>query len=189
MSLINHHLPRHDFAERHTLRVHAPPGRLLDCAADPSVGDDPFVERCIALRELPARLMARLGRPTALPQRAFGLVDFTPLGRDGDREIAFGLAGRFWQADYGLVLWDAAPSSSSCSSTAAAGCARLVMNITATPLADGATLLATETRVHCPDAASRRRFRPYWWLIRPVSGLIRRRMLRRIADAALAWAR
>ncbi|WP_311222688.1 MULTISPECIES: hypothetical protein [unclassified Acidovorax] len=178
MPLIDQHLPTHDFAERHTLRVRARPGALLDCAADPAIGDDPFIERCIALREAPARLLARLGRPTALPARVFGLADFTPLGRDGDRELAFGLAGRFWQADYGLVPWHAPASAD------APGFARLVMNVTATPLPDGATLLATETRVHCPDALSRRRFAPYWWLIRPVGGLIRRRLLQRIAKAA-----
>jgi hypothetical protein len=30
----------------------------------------------------------------------FGIGDFMPLGRDGDREIAFGLVGRFWQRDH-----------------------------------------------------------------------------------------
>jgi len=52
-------------------------------------------------------------------------------------------------------------------------------------LPDGRTRLLTETRVHCVDAGARRRFTPYWWLIRPVSGLIRRRLLARIDDAAL----
>ena len=32
------------------------------------------------------------------------------------------------------------------------------------------------------DAAALRSFRPYWYLIRPVSGMIRRRMLRTIAQ-------
>jgi hypothetical protein len=42
---------------------------------------------------------------------------------------------------------------------------------------DGLTLLVTETRVFCPDRASLLKFTPYWLLIRPVSGLIRRRIL------------
>jgi hypothetical protein len=45
-------------------------------------------------------------------------------------------------------------------------------------------MLHTQTRVFCTDEASLRRFRPYWLLIRPVSGLIRRRLLARIAAAA-----
>ncbi len=40
---------------------------------------------------------------------------------------------------------------------------------------NGGAVLATETRVFCPDRASRRRFTPY--LIRPFSGLIRHRIL------------
>ncbi|WP_306301746.1 phospholipase D-like domain-containing protein [Komagataeibacter kakiaceti] len=35
----------------------------------------------------------------------------------------------------------------------------------------------TETRVFCPTPAVLWRFAPYWYLIRPVSGLIRQRML------------
>jgi hypothetical protein len=47
--------------------------------------------------------------------------------------------------------------------------------------ADGSgTLLTTRTCVHCPDRTSRRRFTPYWVLIRIPSGLIRRMLPRRI---------
>ena len=44
---------------------------------------------------------------------------------------------------------------------------------------------STRTRVWCGDAAAQRRFTAYWLLIRPASGLIRRRMLQRVRDAAL----
>ena len=46
------------------------------------------------------------------------------------------------------------------------------------------TLLATETRVLCLDTASRRRFRLYWTLIGPFSGLIRKDILRSIKRQA-----
>jgi hypothetical protein len=39
-------------------------------------------------------------------------------------------------------------------------------------------LLATETRVWLTDAAARRRFRAYWLVVRPLSGLVRRSWLR-----------
>jgi hypothetical protein len=45
----------------------------------------------------------------------------------------------------------------------------------------GATRLTTETRIACTDAASRRRFRLYWRVIRPFSGLLRRVFLRAVA--------
>jgi hypothetical protein len=44
--------------------------------------------------------------------------------------------------------------------------------------------LSTETRVLCTDAASRRRFRAYWLVVRSFSGLTRREWLRAIARRA-----
>jgi hypothetical protein len=49
-------------------------------------------------------------------------------------------------------------------------------------LEDG--VLSTETRVFLTDEESRRKFRRYWLLIRPWSGLIRRMWLRAIARRA-----
>jgi hypothetical protein len=40
------------------------------------------------------------------------------------------------------------------------------------------------TRVRCADASARRRFLPYWYLIRPASEMIRRAMLREIRRSA-----
>ncbi|MNT33576.1 hypothetical protein D3C72_1695100 [compost metagenome] len=59
-----------------------------------------------------------------------------------------------------------------------------MLHFTAEPEGTG-TRLTTRTRVWCGDAAAQRRFTAYWLLIRPASGLIRRRMLQRVRDAAL----
>ncbi len=126
--------------------------------------------------------MAALGGKSALQGRpAFGGADFTELGREPGAELALGLAGRFWQADYGLLP---VPDAQAFLDLQEPGIAKLVLNFTVQP--DGAgTLLTTRTRVWCNDAGSLRRFRPYWLLIRPVSGLIRRRLLARAGRAAL----
>lgn len=183
MQLMRHYLPQFQFAEEHSRHVPAPPARVLDVAARPEVVDDPVARGLIALRELPSRMAARLGMASALRMRpAFSLADFTPLGRDGDRELAFGLAGRFWQADYGLV---ALPDAQAFAALDAKGIAKLVLQFTAEPEGAG-TRLTTRTRIYCGDAAAQRRFRAYWLLIRPASGLIRHRLLRRVHHAALA---
>ena len=182
MELMTRYLPRYQFAEEHSLYVPASPTRVIDAASRPDVVDDPVTRRLIALRELPSRLAGRLGFASSLQQRpAFGLADFTPLGRDGERELAFGPAGRFWQSDYGLV---ALPDASAFAALDPAGLAKLVLNFTAQPEGQG-TRLTTRTRVWCGDDAVRRRFTAYWLLIRPASGFIRRRLLRRVHDAAL----
>lgn len=182
MELMNLYLPRYQFAEEHSLYVPASPARVIDAANQPEVIDDPIARRLIALRELPNRLAGRLGFASTLQQRpAFGLANFTPLGRDGESELAFGLAGRFWQSDYGLVTLADAPAFAALDAT---GLAKLVLNFTTRPEGQG-TRLTTRTRVWCGDDAARRRFTAYWMLIRPASGLIRRRLLRRVHDAAL----
>ena len=183
MELMARYLPRFQFAEEHSLHVPASPVRVLNAASRPEVVDDPVARRLIALRELPDRLAGRFGFASSLQRRpAFSLADFTPLGRDGDHELAFGLAGRFWRADYGLApLADARAFAA----LDPAGLAKLVLHFTAEPEGAG-TRLTTRTRIWCGDDAARRRFHLYWLLIRPASGLIRRRLLRRIHDAALS---
>jgi hypothetical protein len=47
--------------------------------------------------------------------------------------------------------------------------------------AESGSALHTETRVRAGDRAARRRFRLYWLVVRPFSGLIRRRWLRAAA--------
>lgn len=177
MSLIERYLPQHQFSETHSTVVRAPAAEVLDAVARADLSDDPLVRALLHIRGLPMRLGNALGRkPGPDTWRSFGLHRFVKLGRDGDREIAFGLVGRFWQSAGGLVDM---PDAETFAAYAQPGVPKLVMTYVAEP-ADGATRLTTITRVHCPDDASRRSFRPYWLLIRPASGFIRRRALNRV---------
>lgn len=185
MQLIDQYLPVFQFQERHAVIAAVPPGQLLDAALRPSATEDPWAKRFIRLREWPDRLFGSLGAGSGLHHRpAFGIADFMPLGRDADRELAFGLIGRFWQRDYGLVRLPQ-PQAQFVGYTES-NLAKLVLNFSTDVLPDGRTRLTTETRVHCVDGSALRRFTPYWCLIRPVSGLIRHRLLARIRDVAIA---
>jgi hypothetical protein len=181
-------LPEFQFVETHAVVVQASAAACIEAAAafDPSV--DRFMNAALDLREAPGRLMARLGRSGSLQNRPrFGLHDFLLLERDGDRALVHGLAGAFWRANYGLRRFD---TPKAWAAFRAAGEGRLALSFHTEPLLrpDGtaATRLVTTTRVHLPDAAGLRRFTPYWWLIRPVSGLIRWRILGHIRRAAEA---
>src|SRR5207245_10189624 len=66
----------------------------------------------------------------------------------------------------------------------AAGYATAVWNFTVDDAPSGSVRLATETRIRCVDAVARRRFRPYWAVVRLGSSLIRISMLRAIAQEA-----
>lgn len=178
--LIDQVLPTYHFSERHTLAISAEPGRIMDCVESVLQQPDPLVNRMIALREVPARLWVRMGGRSELPARPFGFADFTRLGSIDQQELVYGLAGRFWQADYGLQ-----PFADAQAFARLQGVPKLVMNFHAVATGSG-SLLSTCTRVVCPDASSRYRFMPYWYLIRPVSGLIRRRLLREMARSVAA---
>ena len=179
MALMERHLPQFQFEEHHSLVVKSSPARLLDAAQVGAREPDPMIERFIAVREFPARVLSRLGRTNRLPPRPFGFEDFTLLGRHGDQELAYGLAGRFWQSDYGLQHLASASDFDQVKKLP-----KLVLNFAVETIAGDQCRLSTTTRVWCPDAASQRRFAPYWYLIRPVSGLIRKRLLHRIATHA-----
>ena len=93
-----------------------------------------------------------------------------------------GLVGKFWRPDFGLLVVKDAPGFLLCNPPKTA---KLVIGFVAEQSAD-VTLLATETRVYCPDRYSLMMFFPFWLVIRPVSGLLRRRFLgaiRRLAES------
>lgn len=182
MQLIDRYLPTWQFAERHELALPGVSPAQAFAGLIPGLSTpDPLVERAIALREGPGRLLRRLGLSgVSLPAQRFGFHSFTLLGTEPNREVAFGLAGQFWRLDYGLL-----PVADAAAFDGLEDQPKLVLNVCVEPAANGCQLV-TQTRVHCPTEVLRRRFAPYWYLIRPVSGLIRRRLLRQIQRKCLA---
>ena len=185
MRWIDDWLPAWQFDEVHHIRSTASPAALLDAAAAYDPAHDRWINLALAMREAPGRLASGLGLASALAGRArFGLADFVVLGRQANAALAYGLAGRFWEAGYGLQpLADAAAFAA----FNQPGAAKLLLAFEAQPDGD-ATRLTTVTRVLCTDEAARRRLVPYWALIRPVSGLIRRRIMADICRVAQAAA-
>ncbi|PTU69632.1 MULTISPECIES: DUF2867 domain-containing protein [Chromobacterium] len=165
-------LPSYQYVETHSRVLPAASGSVLDAVQRIAPADDRWARRFMALRELPGRLSG------ALPENRppFGMHSFTPLARDGESEMVLGLAGAFWRADFGLREIGGLEDFIALNEP---GVARLLLSFHCEIVAEGVRL-STQTRVHCPDVATRLRFAPYWYLIRPVSGLIRRRMLRQV---------
>ena len=102
---------------------------------------------------------------------SFGRLEEAP-----PREIVLGVAGRFWRPTGNVQPF----RRQDFDGPVGRGLARAVWNFALRDTGDGHTLLSTETRVVCGDAASRRKFRLYWRVVGPFSGLIRRSMLRAI---------
>ena len=176
MRLLDRYLPTYQFSETHSCLVAAEPAAILDSVVAYRPESDRLFRLMIGLRELPMRL---LGKPEA-KRAPFGFHDFTLLDRS-ESEIVYGLIGRFWRPDYGL---EAVADGAAFLAFDAAHVARLALAFTARRDADGRTRLVTETRVSCASRAARLKFTPYWLLIRPVSGLVRRRTLASIKSAS-----
>jgi hypothetical protein len=173
VGLIEALLPQWQFEEHHTRQVQGlSADQLFDAIVPGLRHQDALTRTAIAFRELPARALGRhMGPP-------MGFDMFTELKRDAPREIVFGLVGRFWRLSYGLERFEGASGFE-----ALAHEPRLVLNVCVEPAAHGAQL-STCTRVYCPSPALLRAFTPYWYLIRPVSGLIRQRLLKQIEETA-----
>lgn len=186
--LIDKCLPHYDVVERHQMTIHASAAASYAALLSIDFAESGVLRALLAIRALPAWLFARSTRQgrTSAPRRALTLDTieaggFVRLAAIPPEEIVFGVEGRFWTLDGGRCT-PAAPDF--LASEPRPGTARGVWNFAFTPVDAMTTLASTETRVLCADAHTRRRFLPYWVVIRLGSGLIRRVMLRQVRDAA-----
>ncbi len=185
MTLLDEFFPVRDASERHSTRIAASPEAVFAALRTADLSGHLVTRVLLALRALPAWLMRR-GPVRAEPTpRRVSLADFerhgfVVLAERAPEELLIGLQGRFWTLTGQLEPLDAAAARQ----PVPAGRARAGWNFATHPLPDGGTLLSTETRIVCADAATRRRFLWYWRVIQPGSGLIRRAMLSRIRREA-----
>ena len=165
---------------QHSVWIRADPARVRQALATIDLGQPWSVRLLMGLRSLPARF--RRGTPTPAHERSRGVlgVGFTVL-TESPEELLLGLQGRFWTPTGELVPVDPARFAAG----PPTGVAQAVWGFRLVAEREG-TRLVTETRVRTADAETARRFRRYWMVIAPFSGLIRQRMLalvRRTAEA------
>lgn len=181
LSLSEQYLPACHFSEKHALNIAATQADVMTAVLGYRPEDDLFFRCAITLRELPIRISDRIQQRPATSRQMFGIDNFTLLAQRDNQELAFGLAGKFWQPSYGqATVINAEAFQAFCEP----GTAKLVLSFTAEMLDQTHTRLTTVTRVHCQDKAAQRKFATYWYLIRPISGLIRLRMLKSISHSA-----
>lgn len=182
--LIDGLAPVADFGEVHRIAIDAPREAVWRALWTADLDGSGIVKALLLLRSLP-RLLVRPREAAKLPWRLTlpifaGSPGFGLLAEDPGREVVIGVAGRFWRPTGGALpfqkRWFLEPLPD--------GTARAVASFSLRDDGAGGTILATETRIVCADAAARRSFRRYWLLIRPWSGLIRRVMLHAVRRAA-----
>ncbi|CRG49534.1 Uncharacterised protein [Yersinia wautersii] len=181
MCLNEKYLPVYQFNEKHSLNILAPQATIMAAVLNFCPQDDWLFRYATTFRELPIRLLDLIHSRPASSRPPFGMKNFTLLEKKDDQELVFGLAGKFWKADYGQTTITNAADFLAFSEP---GTAKLVLSFTIEKLDEAHTQLTTETRVFCLDKNAQRSFTPYWYLIRPVSGLIRLRALNAISQSA-----
>lgn len=173
--LIDKCLPYFQFKEQHSLIVNSTPNAVFTAAVHYDTQSDTFYKIATILRELPNRILFGNNDKTI---KSFSMKQFICLEKINNQEIVFGLLGRFWQMNYGLNSFQNTEDFLSFNQP---NSAKLALNFHIKPLAHNKTLLSTETRIFCTDKSSLHSFLYYWYLIRPISGIIRKRMLKAIA--------
>jgi hypothetical protein len=112
------------------------------------------------------------------PNRRFG--SFLELAVVPEEEVVLGIAGRFWRPDGGIVR---DLTIEEFLRFRREGYAKGVWNFHISLASEG-TRLSTETRVQTFGRPAALKFRAYWLLIGPFSGLIRWAMLREVKRIA-----
>jgi hypothetical protein len=171
-------LPSWHFRERHRLGTSAEGADLLAAVERVTWAEVPVMRALMRARSA-GRLRLGPDRPILEDMARLG---FTMLARTGD-ELVAAAVGRPWSpagGRRGPRLVDQPDPARFFVEFSAPGWAKMITNFRVS-----AGELTTETRVLLTDDRSRRAFRRYWLVIRPFSGLIRRRWLAAIARRAV----
>jgi hypothetical protein len=165
-------MPEYDVNEVHELWVPADPAVAYDAVLGVSAGEVRLFGPLMRLRTL-----GRSGRafdatkPLLDEMKRIGFVD---LGARPDEEVVVGAIGRFWSP-----LRNRPHPTTDFASFDEPGYAKAAMSFMVAPDGEGSRI-TTETRIAGTDPAATRKFRLYWFVIRPGSGAIRRSWLNAI---------
>ena len=179
--LIDDCLSEHDVAAKYQIDVRAPIETVYQAVRSLDLSGSVITRLLFRLRGLPAFFKPHHS------QQSLGLTlddlirsGFILLCEDPPHEIVLGVVGRFWTSSGCIQRLDA----NGFSAFDQEGFAKAAWNFALSERETDLTILATETRIHCLDDESRRKFRAYWTLIGPFSGVIRKEALRTVKRQA-----
>ena len=180
--LIDSFAPNPDAVETHCIVINASAQEVNSALWTADLGGSVIIKLLMGLRSLPEFILRRGCVPPrkraitwqTVVDSGFGILANEP------EEIVLGVTGRFWRPTGNLSPF----KREDFDRPVPPGLGRGVWNFSLREDRSGRTVLSTETRVVCGDDMSRRKFRVYWFFVRPFSGVIRRLMLRAVKKAA-----
>lgn len=182
--LLDTFMPEYDVAERHHVRIAAPPDVALAAAVDADLEQSVVVRGIIRARELVLGATPHTVRPQGLLAQ-MQAIGWRVLAEKPGREIVVGAVTQPWKAD--VVFRGLDPDAFRAFNEP--GYARIVWTLRADPVGASACVFRTETRVATTDATARKKFRRYWARFSPGILLIRRVVLRNLKKEAERRAR
>jgi hypothetical protein len=175
-------LPAYEARERHSLSIAASPERVDRAVREVTLAEIPVARALFALRSL-GRGSANASGPLieSMLRQGVLLEDVPGVG------LVLGLTGQFWRFR-GSSIADRPRTVDEFVAFDRPDVAKAVMDLRVHADGEARTRLTTETRVHVPDAAARRKFSRYWRVVRPFSGLTRILLIRAAQRRAEALA-
>jgi len=165
------YLPQFDFFEKHGIQIATTPDRIFSLVDEFDLRDSKLIRFLFLLRGMGSEMTLKKGLVNE---------NFVELEKLPDQEVALGLAGQFWKPQGNLQKL----SADEFRVFDRENFVKAVWNFTLTTVGDNTTWVETETRIQCIGTKARRRFRVYWFFIKPFSGIIRMEILRLIKRKA-----
>ena len=175
---IDEYLTNPDFSARYEIRINAPAPVVYRCLLRSDFSELWLVRLLMTVRS--GKRLPRSPLPCDLRQRLQG-TGFVILAEGAGQELVLGVAGRFWRPDGGRCT-DLTPDEFS--EFSHLGYAKAAWNFRLRSDSAETTLLSTETRIKCFGQAALWKFRLYWSLVGPFSGLMRKAILKQVKIAA-----
>ena len=171
---IDEFLPISDVSASYEIRINAPPSVVYQRLMVSDFNEAWVVRLLMTLRSggRPPRNRA----PGDLRQRFQG-TGFVILAEVPNEEVVIGVAGRFWRPDGGRCL---DLTAGDFGGFARAEYAKAAWNFRLRAESPEETVLSTETRIECFGWGALWKFRTYWSLVSPFSGLIRKAILKQV---------
>ena len=180
MRLLDAFLPAYEAHELHSLSIAASPERVDRAVREVSLAEIPVARALFALRSVGRGSANARGPLIESMLRQGVLLEDVP-----GEGLVLGVTGQFWRLR-GAQIDNRPRTVDEFVAFDRPDVAKAVMDLRVR--AEGErSRITTETRVHVPDPESRRKFRRYWRVVRPFSGLTRILLLRaarRRAEAA-----
>jgi hypothetical protein len=183
---IDEFLPNHDFRAAYQISINAPRSVVYESLLHTDFSELWLTRLLMTLRT--GTLMPHHPVPGDLRQRLQG-TGFAMLEEVPDDELVIGVAGRFWRPDGGRCM-DLTPANFIAFSRT--GYAKVAWNFklraelphTGTATGIETTILSTATSIQCFGPSALWKFRVYWTLVGPFSGLIRKAILKHVKTKA-----